>query len=325
MDPPRLRAVDGPLRAGSLAVNAQVAAWGGATALVLIASALDLSVALRPGLAPVPVAAIAAAKVELEARHRPGTLIVHSPLLGVSEVSALGAIAARPDLPAAPIRARRRVLLLDRSEVPMGGFGVPSEVVALQAGLAIKVFEPEDRAGGQLSLFDLADGLGPTTLSIERPVGQVVSRCSTPRAEGGFSCPGQADWLYAAPRELRIDGADARCVWAHPTTGGAVVLEIPPPPQPTSGHRLEVEVASALTDDAVRMTGDGATVRTRVVQAAKSLGQLVRDNRIGWKRARYSVAAGQPIRLEVTAARDGRRHHCLDARVWEVPEPESRP
>lgn len=276
----------------------------------------DLWVAVRPELTPVSSETMAEAQRVLSGRG-PGTQLVHSPLLGVQELSGLGDLSARPDLPLPAVRARRRLWVLDRADQLMGGLGAESSREAVGESLILRTFEPSGEARGRLVVFDLVESLRPGVLRIERPRGQLVSTCTTPRAEGGFSCPGQPDWLYAAPRQLRIDGKDQRCVWAHPTTGGAVVFLLQGLPAPTPGHVLKVEVRSALTDEAVRLTGDGASISTRIVQQGRSLGRVVRTNSMGWSTGSYPIGPG-PVRIEVTAPRDGRRHHCLDVQVVEV-------
>lgn len=296
--------------------------WGGAVFIVALAALWDFFIAVRPALPPVSAAALEAAREAIEARSLPGTMVVHSPLFGVSEAAALGDLPARPDLPAAAVRARRRILVLDRAAAPMGGFGAAAETLALPDDLVLRRFEPSGEGSGRVVVYDLIDGLGPQSLSIERPVGRQVSACSVRRSEGGYRCPGQPDWLYAAPRQLRIDGKDQRCIWAHPTNGGAVVFSIPAPPAAPKGYALQLRVRSALTDDAVHLTSDGAAVRTRVKQGERMVGQVVRSNAIGWAEGRFGVDSEDAIRLEVTTAKDGRRHHCLDAQIVEVREEE---
>lgn len=302
-------------------------AIGVALAAVAVATAavIDLATVLRPGLEPVPSEAIAAARAVIDARREPGTVVMHSPLFGVEELKALGDLPARPDLPDQATRSRRRVIVLDHEAAPVRGLGRASERLEVSGGsglsapVFVAVHEPGAGDGGRLVLFDLRDGLGPETLLIERPPGRVSARCRAPRAEGGFRCPGEPEWLYAATRRIRISGVDAECTWAHPTTGGVVVLEIPAVPEPSPGHELVLELAAGLSDDAVRTTQNGAAVTTRVRQSGRVIGEVVRTNALGFARARLPVEPGAPLRLEVTTPHDGARHHCLEAVIAEVP------
>ena len=299
-------------------------------ATVLVAAVIDLRVGLRGDLDRIPGDVMAAAAVKLRALQQPGDLIVHSPLFGIAELQALGDLRARPDLPAKKLRTRRRVLLLDRRDHPMFGFGDASDSIAFGDRLEIRVFERySPRAASQgprdVHVFDLTEALSTTSMRIERPPGTVSSRCDRPRHEGGYACPGEAEWLYAARRQLRIDGEETPCVWAHPTVGGVVVIEIPAQPWPRPGHKLELHYSAALVDDAVRTTADGATVNTEIVQRERIKGRLAVPNRIGWAQTKVPIEPEVPTQLRITAVRDGRRHHCINAQVLETKSAPSPP
>src|SRR5439155_25274660 len=143
--------------------------------------------------------------------------------------------------------------------------------------------------GTGVVLFDLYSSIEPRRMRIERPPGHVTSRCTAPRAEGGFSCPSEAEWLYLAQRSLLIERRLATCVWAHPTTGGAIVFELPPEPRPPPGRSLELRLSAALSDDAAEHTSDGAPVRTAIVQAGAEKGSVTVQNQVGWFRAEVKI------------------------------------
>ena len=283
---------------------------------LVVAVGLDLRVALRPERPRISADTMARARAEILAQRKPGNLVVHSPLLTLAELAPLGDLAARPDVPSPELRRARRVWVIDLAERPMFlGLRRPSMTQDLGEGLVLRVFEP---AGGQpTTLFDLVSDVDRTDLRIERPRGKVSSRCTEPRPEGGRSCPGEADWLYLAARTLTIEGKNAACVWAHPTTGGDLVFTIPAMPEPSAGQRLVLEVASAMTDEAVSLTPDGASVRTDIEQGGRIKGGVTLVNRVGWARTELTLDPGVPTDLRVSTPRDGRRHHCLTARVYE--------
>jgi hypothetical protein len=282
---------------------------------VLGAALLDLHVALRPEPEPVTREDVAAAAAAVRAALQPGDVVIHSPLLPLAALAGLGDLQARPDLPAPAVRAARRVLAIDVAAAPVGGLGEPERVASLAGGLELRVHPPV-RSDAAAPLFDLVAGLGPTTMRVERD-GRAV-RCDRARPEGGWDCPGEPEWLHAAPRVLRIGGADAECVWAHPTAGGSVILAIPGQPAAPPGRALVLRVAAGLTDDAVRGTPDGAPVSVALTQRGRSLAHLAVPNRVGWVRAEVDLEAGAGAELVVTAPRDGRRHHCVRAEVVEV-------
>ncbi|MBK8012451.1 MAG: hypothetical protein IPK13_13960 [Deltaproteobacteria bacterium] len=300
--------------------------FGGVVAIlvvaILVAAGLDLWVALRGSPPEVEPAAMAAAARTILARRAKGDRVVHSPLFSMRELQGLGDLDSSPDLPETSVRASRRVLVLDKAAFPMHGFEAPADTLDLEGGLRLRVIEPSS-VGGVL-VFDLYEDIERLVLHIERPPGVVRSRCTAPRPEGGYGCPGEAGWLYAARTTQRIDGTNTRCVWNHPTTNGVVVLGLPPPVAPPAGRHLVLKLQAALTDEAVRTTPDGADVVTEVFQGGRALGRLVVTNRIGWVERELVVQAGAAVELRVTTPRDGRRHHVLNAQIFEAVDERSR-
>jgi len=284
-----------------------------------ICLALDLRVALRGEPEPADEARMRAARALIEGERKSGDLLVHSPLLSVRELAVLGDLPIGPGLPSPELLSSRRILVLDDAATPMYGFEEIEKVeIEEGAGRDLVLRIVERKIDGEVALFDLASDLDRARMRIERG-GRITSECSAPRSEGGKACPGEAEWLYLAPRTLAIAGQSGTCVWAHPTTGGTIVIELPAQPEPPAGRALRIEVSAGLADDAVRTTPDGAEVRTAIVQGGAMRAAVVVPNRIGWFRASSEIAPNQPIELQVTTDRDGRRHHCLNARITEEP------
>ena len=290
-----------------------VLGWAGPVFLIAVALVMDLRVALRAepaALSPEQMAPL----VELVQKERqPGDILVHSPLFRVSELAAFGDLPAKPDRPSDDVQRARRVLVADRSEAPMGGFiGKLAKRTPVGDRLELRVYDPE--GGAEPLLFDLFDQYRAAKMWIERPAGTKTSSCDRPRAEGGFSCPGEPDWLYLSPRTLRVAGASADCVWAHPTTGGIVVIELPVELVPP-GRRLSLIVEAALDDSAVG--GAGVPVENLVQQGERELGKVTVPNRSGWFRGSFELEPGIPVQLRISTTNDGRRHHCIRARIQE--------
>ena len=287
--------------------------------VVVLAALSDGWLAVRPPRARVPADVMQVAKQRLLAIRKPGDQLVHSPLLTVAELAPLGELDIRPDRPTAFAQARRRTLALDFATWPMFGLGgTPVFEEAVGAGLVIRAYAPEgDEPGARWSLIDT---IGPQTMVVLRSTGGGERRraCDRARPEGGFECPGEPEWLYAAPRELRIEGRKRTCVWAHPTTGGTIVLNVPGLSAERPGVGLSLRLGAGLADDAVRLTPDGAAVMTEIVQGDRTLGRLTVANRIGWFTHTVALAPGQAVELRITTARDGRRHHCVQAEVIEA-------
>jgi hypothetical protein len=293
------------------------ASW--ALVLALCAAALlDLRVAVRGDPSPVGAETLGRAREHLLRAMQPGDLVVHSPLFGMRELAGLADLAAKPDLPTPEARRNRRVWVIDRADTPLSGLGKAAEVVPIEGSVVLLRYDAPPAGALEGGRFELVDRLDRVEMRVERPMGTVTSRCRAPRSDGGRACPGEPEWLYIAPRALTIDRKSATCVWAHPTTGGAIVFELPGPPLPAPKKRLRLDVHAALTDDAASGTPDGAPVTTEIMQGGAALGAVTVQNRIGWFNASIFVAPEKPIELRVTTARDGRRHHCLNAEISEV-------
>lgn len=284
---------------------------------VVVAAALDLAVALRGNPEPIPAVVMERGRSEIASRKRPGDHVVFSPLFSVKELQPLGDLRASPDRPADRLMRTRRVMVLDRTDEPMFLPGSPAEVIELEAPLELRIYEPKDDAA--VTVFDLYDQLNERTMRVERD-GRITSRCTARRSEGGFSCPNEPEWLYAARRSLRIGGSESPCIWAHPTNGGAIIYTLPPQATPPEGRMLELVVSAGLDDSAVQGTPGGASVTTSVTQGGMNKGTLVAPNRIGWVEKRLRIAPEAPVDLRVTTPRDGRRHHCINAKIVERPE-----
>lgn len=287
---------------------------------VVVAALADLWVAVRPDPAELSVEAMQAGLRVVREVGKPGDLVVHSPLFRMSELAHLGELRASSHVPAPKLAASRRVVVLDRTDVPMhlpGAADQVLEVAGSDGRLEVRIYEPD--GAFDVALYSLRDALGPSSMRLERPSGTVSVRCTATRAEGGFACPGAPEWLYAEARSLKIGGEETPCVWAHPTTAdGVIVFEVPAQAAPPAGRRLVLAVSAGMTDDAVNQTPDGAPVTTAVVQGGREIGRVVAPNRVGWSKADVSIDPGQPVELRVTAPRDGRRHHCLNAEVVDV-------
>lgn len=281
---------------------------------------MDMRVAARGDFEPVPPETMQAAKAAIDAVAGPGDLVVHSPLFSVSELAFLGTLHASPALPTRELRTTRRIVVLDDADNPMHGFGradLTRPIAGAGRGLVLRVFEPASDVAA--TLYDIVADLPRTTMRVERPAGTIVSRCTTTRAEGGLSCPGQPDWLYLATRQLVVSGKSATCVWAHPTTGGLIGFGLPQFPAPPPDRKLVLRLSAGLADDAVRGTPDGATVRTEVFQDGDKKGEVLVLNKVGWFDKVFELTPDAMVDLRVTTVRDGRRHHCIKARIEEAP------
>ena len=285
--------------------------------LLVVALCVDARVALRGNDELASQASMQRAVELIKAHRKPSTLIVHSPLLSMRELSHLKGLSASPDLPRPRLRTSRRILVLDVASSPMHGFGSATRSFPIEGPrpLNLRLFEPTQQGGGVL--FDLYTDLEQAHMRIERPAGTVVSQCTQLRSEGGRSCPGQAEWLYLDRRELTLNRKKQTCVWSHPTTGGVIVIELPKMQAPGAGGSLWLKLTVGLTDDAVNGTPGGAHVDTIIQQNKKIIGRIRALNKIGLFSKEVPINPNEKIKLMITSPKDGRRHHCVNASIEE--------
>ena len=293
------------------------------TLIVVMAAMVDIWVGGRPEPRSIPSEAMVKAVDQLKSLHRPGTLVVHSPLFTISELEALKSLAAGPALPSASEFKARRILLLDRADAPMRGFPKETESIDLGSLLVIRVFEPSWQ-DGQIVMYDLMDAFDASTLVIKDQKGDIVSRCTTNRSPSGYMCPGQPGWLYIAKENLVIGGESRLCVWAHPKSDKKVAFNLPAISQPQEGARLELSLFGGLADSAVSSESHGAAVMTRVIQEDVVRGSLMVRNQKGMQKQVMDIAAGQPTEIEVTTRNDSRRHHCINVVISGVLKEKAR-
>lgn len=287
---------------------------------IVVVALLDLYVAARGNPDALPEEAMWAARDAIKAAEQPGDILVHSPLFRMTELQALGDLRTTPTLPKPELFRSRRVLLIDRTDHPVYlPYSAKTEqpIEKTNGQLQLRIYEPEGNI--DVPLYSLYNGITPSTMRVERN-NAVTSRCTASRAEGGYSCPGEPEWLYVAQRTLRIDNKDATCVWTHPTTGGTIVFELPAQTAPPAGKKLLLELSGGFNDDAVKTTSDGAAVRTDILQKGASKGAITVPNRIGFVTTRVNIEPNAPVELRTTTPHDGRRHYCVNAEILELSE-----
>jgi hypothetical protein len=283
---------------------------------IIVVAALDTFVAARGNSDELSKEEMSRAREAIEKIEKPGDILVHSPLFRMTELQSLGDVPSTPTIPKPEMFRSRRIILIDRTAHPIYLSQVVKETIAL-GELQLRVYEPDGSI--DLPLYSLYNGITPSTMRVERN-NTITSRCTATRAEGGYSCPGEPEWLYVAQRTLKIDNQDATCVWAHPTSSGAIVFEIPAQTPPPAGRRLVLEVSGGFNDDAVKTTSDGAAVRTEILQNGANKGSILVPNRVGFVSTRVNIAPNAPVELKTTTPHDGRRHYCLNAELLELAE-----
>lgn len=164
---------------------------------------------------------------------------------------------------------------LARSLVP-----TPAPVVGPGAAAAL---DPLDVAGATVLVED-ADGARACVLR-----------------QGRHRC-GAKGWQYVGPRELKVGGARAECVWAHPLDGATIVVRYP---QVSSSAGSPRSLAFGIAD---RVSRKGGPVDVDVTFAGETI-HHVHPRRAGWSRVTLPEGAG-PLTLAISAEKVGQRHLC---------------
>lgn len=160
------------------------------------------------------------------------------------------------------------------------------------------------RSEGSLLLGDVA------ALKVQVEVGSRTILCSDLDPNGPtHRCPSLPEWNHVGPQELSIGGQLRHCLWAHPISGGRVVIDAP---WPTGASR--VRLFYGLGDSAVGAP-DGQPVTLELFAGDRKLGSFVQQNQPGY--SEQLVTLGEPasdrLRFAISVIRDGARHFCIDA------------
>ncbi|MBI3179482.1 MAG: hypothetical protein HYZ27_07450 [Deltaproteobacteria bacterium] len=160
--------------------------------------------------------------------------------------------------------------------------------------------------------WDLRSDLGRARVTLRGQDGELA--CDLPRRGGGWSCPGRPEWNHVAPATLTVEGAPFACVWVHPVSGRALVIEVDRIPL---AERLELR--AALSDDAAATPGGADVVVELQIDGVAS--QSLTVGGPGMRRLVVPTPGrGEAgVRLVITTAHDGRRHLGVDLRVVDGP------
>jgi hypothetical protein len=123
-------------------------------------------------------------------------------------------------------------------------------------------------------------------------------------------CTGLAAWMTVGADTLVVNGRNEACTWAHPISGGRVVIDFD---TVDVSHGLHLQ--AALSDAAVD-NPDGAAVNyALVVDDVPSAQPLVVHRRRGFQSMGVPPRAGTArVQLIVSTEHDGQRHTCFRLR-----------
>ena len=125
-----------------------------------------------------------------------------------------------------------------------------------------------------------------------------MSKNDVARPEGGFLCPGRADWNYVGPHTLRAGGKPWPCVWAHPATGQDLVIDLG---EQLLGENLVLEAALAYS---AAQGGASVELEVSVGEEKRTLVRTPAPRRPGTTRARVGTRSRQtPPRIREARGR----------------------
>ena len=129
--------------------------------------------------------------------------------------------------------------------------------------------------------------------------------CTQPK-DGGWRCAHLPDWMYVAPTDLQRGGKVRNCLWGHPPAGDRPLIirfDSIPTGELTFGHGLSDKASNSNNREPVR-------VRLKWQDGAA---ESVIGNQQPWRLSKHRVSGF--LQLEISAKRDGQRHHCFTAAI----------
>lgn len=191
-----------------------------------------------------------------------------------------------------------------------GGVALPallrdSEEVARDGVLVLERPRPRLPPNGPRDLLaDLAQ------VNVEVRLRQRTVACPWDAPAQRHTCEELPEWMYVGHETLPVGGKREACTWAHPITGGSVVLSLP-----AGGLAGAVVVELALTDTAAD-NAHGAAVTAALQVDEVEMGRVTQRGRRGFARTRVDVPRdARTLALHITTPHDGQRHTCVRLRA----------
>jgi hypothetical protein len=281
-----------------------------AATIGVFACALLVTVA-QPLLArDAPVDRFVAALQASRALVRPGdTVLVHPPWRDdvVAVVRSAETVTATTSVTEA-FSPRHGEPLPSLVVVADAGWTLPAVLVAAQprevgAHDGIVVFRIDGGAAAAANGADVARA----SVHVQTAAGVRVG-CPWDATRRRHVCTGLPGWMTVGEETLVIRGRRERCIWAHPTTDGAVIVDFGSLPTTPAGWRLSL----ALSDQAAANPAGAAVTATLAVDEAQAAVTVQHDP--GFRDvvvARNVAGATARVVVRVTTPDDGQRHTCF--------------
>jgi hypothetical protein len=214
----------------------------------------------------------------IRAAYAPGDRIILAPFYATRLLEAVGdldVVAPREPL-AEDLRAHRHAIVAGLTDA-VDALGLALEAAGLERlarvthGPALVVARYRVRRPWAVA-FDAREALPRASVWYEQADGQ-IERCgewSATNGQGGalgrWVCPRDRDWFYVAPEYHRMGDQLRLCLWAHPPSGGRLVVTFGGVPMTGhlfghAGHTLNGSVYARERVDLDVAIGDGAPQR----------------------------------------------------------------
>jgi hypothetical protein len=172
------------------------------------------------------------------------------------------------------------------------------------AGLKVHVLRgPEDDAKRSRSLVDEIH----RAQVVVRKADGTETKCHWDAGKNRHRCPGHFDWMYVGPHRQHSGGQAKDCLWAHPISGGSVIVTFAP--QAFSGP---LTFSHAVSDQAAA-NPKGVPVTAVIRVDGQEKNRVVRTNRAGFVEKNIEAPAGKAVtvQVEIQTVDDGSRHYCF--------------
>jgi hypothetical protein len=119
-------------------------------------------------------------------------------------------------------------------------------------------------------------------------------------------CAGLPAWMTVGDDTLVIGGRRERCTWAHPITGGVVVVDFGAVPTPPAGWQLSLALSDAAADNPA-----GAPVTATLAVDDDEAAVTVQRARGFFAAVVAHTALAARVQVRLATPDDGQRHVCF--------------
>ncbi len=191
--------------------------------------------------------------------------------------------------------------------VDVGGGPLPASISARREAQGAATFRSGDVQLFRLGADVAGAGLDVRSADVSVEVKGKRIRCPYNSQRARHVCPGLPQWMTVGDETMQVGGRSERCIWAHPISGGRVVVDYG-----AVDVSAGLDFAAALSDAAADNARGAAVDLDLVVDDVVAAHARVHHQR-GFDRHRVDGRAGVVARVKVVVStdNDGQRHTCF--------------